>query len=158
MLQASLESSERRPHSSESRLLSSFQRPDIVADGNMELDSPVALPSLDPALFIGDVRLAALRQRLQAQGVPAAFAGEGVLVCGPVASKNTTSKKETARSRLTRGAYKASATPDLEAADTAGGRVAVRKLRDGELLIEGSPGDTYQVVREMVYSLHAAAE
>lgn len=104
-----------------------------------EEQKPQPLKPLAPSLFIGDVRLAVLRQRLQSLKIPAAFAGEGVLVCGPVSFK---SGKGSSGSRV----------------DLSGGQVAVRKGKSGELLIEGQPGETFQLVRQTLYLLHAAAQ
>lgn len=84
------------------------------------------LPPLPPALFIGDLRLTQLKDLLAALRVPAEFAGEGVLICGP--------------------------SPGAEVT----GRVAVRKVGRGKLILEGSPGETFYVVRKTIYSLHAA--
>lgn len=94
------------------------------------------LKPLVPALFIGDVRLAILRQRLQSLKIPAAFAGEGVLVCGPVSLKEKR----------------------LGGVDLSGGQVAVRKGKTGELLIEGQPGESFNLVRQAVYLLHSSAQ
>lgn len=113
------------------RFLADFmdRKQDSTTEKGTEDVKPAVLKPLTPALFIGDVRLAVLRQRLHAQKFPAVFAGEGVLVCGPVNSK-----------------------------ETAGGQVAVRKAKSGELILEGQPGDTYQLVRQTLYLLHAAAQ
>lgn len=105
-----------------------------------EEQKPQPLKPLAPSLFIGDVRLAVLRQRLQSLKIPAAFAGEGVLVCGPVSFKS--GKGSSSGSRM----------------DLSGGQVAVRKGKSGELLIEGQPGETFQLVRQTLYLLHAAAQ
>lgn len=44
-----------------------------------------------------------------------------------------------------------------EAMEASGGRVAVRKTGRGRLVVEGTPGETYFVVRKAVYALHAQA-
>lgn len=116
------------------------------------------LPPLQPSLFIGDLRLSLLKDKLAALNVPSEFAGEGVLVCGPAPpesfgfSSATTSKVDPRK-----GSKAAAAAVSDEAREAAGGRVAVKKTGRGKLVIEGTPGETYFVVRRIVYSLHAAA-
>lgn len=111
---------------------------------SMDVDSNEdSLPPLNKTLFIGDVRLFALKQQLNKAGIPAAFAGEGVLVCGPV--KNTTAEVK----------GKSKKVEETDELDTSGGQVAVRKSRAGELALEGSPGDTFYAVRQVLYSVHA---
>lgn len=44
-----------------------------------------------------------------------------------------------------------------EGMEISGGRVAVRKVGRGKLVMEGVMGETYYVVRQVVYSLHAPA-
>lgn len=87
--------------------------------------APMSLPT---SLFVGDLRLAALKARLSAKAIPAEFAGEGVLICGPgVANK----------------------APD---AKTSGSTiVAVRKLGEGRIVLEGSLGKVYYEVRRELY-------
>ncbi|KAG0150883.1 hypothetical protein CROQUDRAFT_720114 [Cronartium quercuum f. sp. fusiforme G11] len=87
---------------------------------------PLPLP---PSIFIGDLRLATLRTQLSTLGIPAEFAAEGVLVCGPVPEQ----------------------VPGV-----GGATVAVRKSGKGELVIEGPLGITFGRVKEVVYGLHAA--
>ncbi|KAK4705180.1 cleavage and polyadenylation specificity factor subunit 2, partial [Phenoliferia sp. Uapishka_3] len=110
------------------------------------------LPPLRPSLFIGDLRLTVLKERLRALGVPSEFAGEGVLVCGPAPPESYM----TAGGRTIDVKMGAKATAE-EAREAAGGKVAVKKVGRGRLVIEGSPGETYYVVRRVVYSLHASA-
>ena len=128
------------------------------------------LPPLPPSLWIGDLKLAALKRRLAAASIPAAFAGEGVLVCGPVqpaatagavgADKGKAAGKGRAdpRRRVTAATIKTDAgTPEPDNAASNNDRVAVRKQAEGQLLIEGPVGDTYRMVRQVLYSLHASA-
>ena len=127
----------------------------------MDADTPTTLPPLSPHLFIGDIRLAMLKARLLAINIPSSFAGEGVLVCGPVQSQSRASaspKSKDPKARLTsqKPSSKSSATPELADSDTALGQIAVRKSVDGELVLEGQPGDTFYAVRSLVYSLHAS--
>lgn len=92
--------------------------------------APVALPS---SLFIGDLRLLTLKTRLAALSIPAEFAGEGVLVCGPgVLGRSDGDEKK-----------------------TAGSIVAVRKLAEGEVVIEGAISATYFAVRKELYGSYA---
>lgn len=44
-----------------------------------------------------------------------------------------------------------------EAMAESGGKVAVRKVGRGKLVLDGMPGETYFVVRKAVYALHAQA-
>jgi cleavage and polyadenylation specificity factor subunit 2 len=134
---------------------------DIVAVTN----SPLHISSLEnvlaplrPSLFIGDLRLTLLKERLLALNVPSEFAGEGVLVCGPAPPESfgfssTTSAPVDPR----KGAKAVAAAVSEEAMAAAGGKVAVKKTGRGKLVLEGSPGETYFVVRRVVYSLHAQA-
>lgn len=83
---------------------------------------PLPLPS---SLFIGDLRLLALKNRLGSMGIPAQFAGEGVLVCGPGVQGEK------------------------------GGIVAVRKLEEGRVVLEGPVSGIYFVVRKELYGSYA---
>lgn len=112
----------------------------------------LVLPALRPSLFIGDLRLTVLKDRLRALNVPSEFAGEGVLVCGPAPPESYM----TAGGRAIDPRKGAKATAD-EARAAAGAKVAVKKMGRGRLVIEGAPGETYYVVRRVVYSLHAHA-
>jgi len=94
---------------------------------------------------------------LNALGIPSAFAGEGVLVCGPISKKAAIVEQQKQRFSSSVVAVKARDTPEVEI-DTSGGQVAVRKSRAGELAIEGNPGSTFYAVRNVIYNLHAAAE
>ena len=119
-----------------------------LVDGDGDA-SERTLPPLPPSLWIGDLKLAALKRRLAAASIPAAFAGEGVLVCGPVQPAATTAtagadKGKTAvgktradpRRRVTAASIKTDVgTPEPEAAANSNDRVAVRKQAEGQLLI-----------------------
>ncbi|SGY25443.1 BQ5605_C018g08616 [Microbotryum silenes-dioicae] len=94
------------------------------------------LPPLRPSLFIGDLRLTLLKERLAARGIPSEFAGQGILLCRPAPPQSFGYKGEL---------------------NLSGGRVVVKKSGRGRVMIEGTPGETYHVVREVVYSLHAQA-
>jgi len=92
----------------------------------------ITLPPLPSSLFIGDLKLTALKSRLQKIGIAAEFAGEGVLVCG--------------------------VAEELEGEDGAGEVVAVTKMEGGRIEVEGGTGDIYYRVRKEVYGLHAMVE
>ncbi|TYJ58918.1 hypothetical protein B9479_000351 [Cryptococcus floricola] len=85
---------------------------------------PLTLPT---STFIGDLRLARLKYRLSLLDppIPAEFAGEGVLICGPGVVAEEKRK---------------------------GGQVvAVRKVGEGRIVVEGSVGRIYGEVRKAVY-------
>jgi cleavage and polyadenylation specificity factor subunit 2 len=88
---------------------------------------PAAKGVLPGSLFVGDLRLANLKNRLSALTPPIAaeFAGEGVLICGPGIQKGQQAK--------------------------GGSVVAVRKLGEGEIVMEGGLGRTYETVRRELY-------
>lgn len=116
------------------------------------------LPPLQPSLFIGDLRLTLLKERLSLLSIPSEFAGEGVLVCGPAPPESFDFRSKSSRDVDPRLGAKAVKEAGMEEAlEAAGGKVAVRKMGRGRLVIEGSPGETYFVVRRIVYSLHAQA-
>jgi cleavage and polyadenylation specificity factor subunit 2 len=91
----------------------------------VESDKPVG-PSgpapLPGSLFIGDLRLLALKSRLAGQKIDAQFAGEGVLVCGT---------------------------------EGKGSMVVVRKLGEGQVVLEGAVSKTYFAVRKELYGSYA---
>ena len=76
--------------------------------------------------MIGDLKLTALKARLAKLDVHTEFAGEGVLLCRKQADDLAT-----------------------EAV------VAVRKLADGKVELEGNVTDVYYTVRRGIYDLHA---
>lgn len=115
------------------------------------------LPPLTPSLFIGDLRLTLLKEKLSALSVPSEFAGEGVLICGPAPPEVFAFDFSSSKVDPRRGVKAVKAAVSEEAKEAAGGRVAVKKVGRGRLVIEGTPGETYYVVRRAVYSLHAAA-
>jgi len=83
---------------------------------------PTPLPG---SLFVGDLRLARLKARLASLSIPAEFAGEGVLICG-------------------HGIH--------QGGDAEGGSiVAVRKLEEGRIVLEGGVGKVYFDVRRELY-------
>ena len=84
-------------------------------------------PSVPSSIFVGDLRLAILKARLAGltNPIPAEFAGEGVLICGSGVREGEEAK--------------------------AGSIVAVRKLREGSIVLEGGVGKTYDLVRKELY-------
>lgn len=97
-----------------------------------------ALP-LPSSLFIGDLRLLALKSHLGSLGIPAEFAGEGVLVCGKGVP-----------------ALLSAASGDKDAdSDAATDVVAVRKAADGVVWVEGAVNEEFYRVRDAVYGSFA---
>lgn len=91
------------------------------------IDDVLRLPPLPASsVFIGDLRLAALKARLATAAISANLAGGGVLVCRPAASP------------------------------TGSDAVLVKKADRGELVVEGAAGQLFAEVRRFVYALHAA--
>lgn len=90
-----------------------------------------AAAQLPQTLFIGDLRLTALKATLSALSIPAEFAGEGVLICGPGVPTLVAGEK------LAKGMARSV--------------VAVRKTTEGKIEMEGSMGDVYYKVREALY-------
>jgi cleavage and polyadenylation specificity factor subunit 2 len=87
--------------------------------------------SLPQTLFIGDLRLNTLKSRLSSMSIPAEFAGEGLLICGPGVPT------------LLRG--------DKLGAGMGSSVVAVRKTGEGKIEMEGALGEVYYHVREALY-------
>jgi cleavage and polyadenylation specificity factor subunit 2 len=115
---------------------------------------PKVLPPLSAPLFIGDLRLGTLRQQLTLLRIPAAFAGEGILICGPVTPPRQ--QRTAVRDPRKGGAVKTEGEDEVPE-DVSGGQVVVRKEASGRLVIEGGAGETFFAVRRAVYALHAAA-
>ncbi|KDN51357.1 hypothetical protein K437DRAFT_254952 [Tilletiaria anomala UBC 951] len=87
----------------------------------------VASKTILPTIFVGDLRLSGLKSHLAGKmGMPADFAGEGLLVCG----------------------LKPGSTDSCSA-------TTVQKAGQGRIVIEGNIGQNFYNVREQVYSLHA---
>ncbi|GAA5822558.1 hypothetical protein JCM11251_006378 [Rhodosporidiobolus azoricus] len=132
----------------------------VVPAGEEETRSDV-LPALKASLFIGDLRLALLKARLSALHIPSEFTGEGLLICGPAPPEafdfDFTAAARRAGIDTRRGQKFVREQLLDEAMEASGGRVAVRKVGRGRLVVEGTPGETYFVVRKAVYALHAQA-
>ncbi|ORX40182.1 putative cleavage and polyadenylation specificity factor subunit [Kockovaella imperatae] len=104
--------------------------PEEAADMEaIQTSSKASLPLLTvpSSIFVGDLRLAILKSRLGslAPPIPAEFAGEGVLICGPGVLQGDAAK--------------------------AGSIVAVRKLSEGNIVLEGGIGRTYDDVKKELY-------
>ena len=114
---------------------------EVIVKAEPQEAVPTVLPSrpspqraLPSSLFVGDLRLLSLKSRLSARNIPAEFAGEGVLLCGP-------------------GVAARLSNPN---ADIKGGSVvAVRKVNEEEIVVEGSVSRTYYEVRKEVYGSFA---
>jgi cleavage and polyadenylation specificity factor subunit 2 len=91
-------------------------------------NSPAHLPQ---TLFIGDLRLNALKAKLSSMSIPAEFAGEGMLICGPGVPA------------LLRG--------DKLGSGMGSSVVAVRKTAEGKIEMEGNVGEIYYNVRSALY-------
>ncbi|GAA6016191.1 hypothetical protein JCM11491_003764 [Sporobolomyces phaffii] len=135
---------------------------EIVPESGESADSSiVVLPALKPSLFIGDLRLSLLKARLSALSIPSEFTGEGTLLCGPAPPESFA--YDFHQRAVERGLDVRKGTKYLrdelmaEAMEESGGKVRVRKVARGRLVVDGRPGETYFVVRKIVYSLHAQA-
>jgi len=133
----------------------------VETDKETDSSDPSLLPALKPSLFIGDLRLALLKERLSVLKIPTEFTGEGVLVCGPAppeAFDYDFASRAAEKGIDSRKGAKAVRDQLLdEAMEESGGKVAVRKVGRGKLVLDGTPGETYFVVRKAVYALHAQA-
>lgn len=133
----------------------------VETDKETDSSDPSLLPALKPSLFIGDLRLALLKERLSVLKIPTEFTGEGVLVCGPAppeAFDYDFATRAAEKGIDSRKGAKAVRDQLLdEAMEESGGKVAVRKVGRGKLVLDGTPGETYFVVRKAVYALHAQA-
>ena len=106
--------------------------PEVKVEPDIE-PKPIIKPKkqstfpLPGSLFVGDLRLANLKNRLGSlqPPIPAEFAGEGILICGPGIHQGAQAK--------------------------GGSMVAVRKLAQGQIVLEGGVGRTYDVVRKELY-------
>ncbi|KAH8113222.1 cleavage and polyadenylation specificity factor subunit [Phellopilus nigrolimitatus] len=82
---------------------------------------------LPQSTMIGDLKLTVLKARLASIGVKTEFAGEGVLLCRGNPSEETSGDSI----------------------------VAVKKMADGKVELEGTVTDIYYSVRQAIYELHA---
>lgn len=88
----------------------------------------LTLPPVPASLYIGDMKLTALKLRLQTLGIASEFAGEGMLVCGTVGVNHGEESDEV---------------------------VTVKKLAKGKIEVEGGAGDIFYTVKKEVAGLHA---
>ncbi|KAE8233183.1 hypothetical protein CF326_g1779 [Tilletia indica] len=96
--------------------------------------------TLQPTLFIGDLRLSVLKSILARDfRIPSEFAGEGMLVCGTPASTGG------------RGVSAAAAAAKTTEQPT----VTVQKEGEGRVVLEGNVGAAFYAVRRAVFGLHA---
>ena len=106
-------------------------KPDITEIEKTSDRDPKLPPLLPSSLFVGDLRLASLKAKLSSLSIPAEFAGQGVLICGPgVPAK-------------------------IVGEETSGEIVAVRKLAEGQIVLEGAVSSTYFAVRKELYGSYA---
>ncbi|CED83949.1 mRNA cleavage and polyadenylation factor II complex, subunit CFT2 (CPSF subunit) [Phaffia rhodozyma] len=88
----------------------------------------LTLPPVPASLYIGDMKLTALKLRLQTLGIATEFVGEGMLVCGTV---------------------------DVDQSEESDEVVTVKKLAKGKIEVEGGAGDIFYTVKREVAGLHA---
>ncbi|CAD6912199.1 unnamed protein product [Tilletia laevis] len=94
--------------------------------------------TLQPTLFIGDLRLSVLKSILARDfRIPSEFAGEGMLVCGTPAMRGA-------------GAGAGAGAPTTELPT-----VTVQKEGEGRVVLEGNVGPAFYAVRRAVFGLHA---
>ena len=102
--------------------ISSSLTPQLITKPSKGQAKPFTLPG---SLFVGDLRLTAIKSRLASLSIPAEFAGEGVLICGPGIHQGAEAK--------------------------GGSIVAVRKMEGGRIVLEGGVGKVYSDVRRELY-------
>ncbi|CAH7669574.1 beta-lactamase-like protein [Phakopsora pachyrhizi] len=112
---------------------------------------PLSTSSSTSSIFIGDLRLAELKAYLISLEIPAEFAAEGVLVCGPIKLKQT---QKIMTTELIGSSDDLKLDED-ERKNLVGGTVAVRKSTCGQVLIEGFFSVTFLMIKEAVYNFHA---
>lgn len=103
------------------------ERVETLKKRNLGARPAVTLPR---STMIGELKLTALKARLASIGVQAELIGEGVLICGAGAKRNSTT-------------------------DTLEESVSVRKTAKGKVELEGNVSDVYYMVRREIYNLHA---
>ncbi|GHJ86659.1 hypothetical protein NliqN6_3061 [Naganishia liquefaciens] len=106
-------------------------------------------PVLPQSLYIGDLRLTALKSTLNTSGIPVEFAGEGTLICGPGVPDLVKKYQEASEKGLP--------MDGLSEQEDIGEIVVVQKSADGKLQLEGglSSGETYYTVRKVLYGSFA---
>ena len=106
-------------------------------------------PMLPQSLYIGDLRLTALKSTLNAAGIPVEFAGEGTLICGPGVPDLVKKYQEASEKGLP--------MDGISEQEDIGEIVVVQKSADGKLQLEGglASGETYYTVRKVLYGSFA---
>jgi cleavage and polyadenylation specificity factor subunit 2 len=112
---------------SSSSFLGPEERVETLKQRTLGIRPAVPLPR---STMIGELKLTALKARLASIGVQAELIGEGVLICGAGAKRNST-------------------------AETLEESVAVRKTARGKVELEGNVSEVYYTVRREIYNLHA---
>lgn len=119
--------------------------PDEVVEITLVKSEPVKPIPKEPeacqlptSLFIGDLRLTSLKARLSSltKPIPAEFAGEGILICGPGVKRRLGDELK-------------------EEGGKEGEMVVVRKTREGRIVLEGSVGRTWFDVKRELYGSYA---
>lgn len=106
-------------------------------------------PVLPQSLYIGDLRLTALKTALNKTGIPVEFAGEGTLICGPGVPDLVQKYQEASEKGLP--------TDSISDQEDIGEIVVIRKTADGKLQLEGglADGEAYYQVRKVLYGSFA---
>ncbi|KAJ9110484.1 hypothetical protein QFC19_001610 [Naganishia cerealis] len=106
-------------------------------------------PVLPQSIYIGDLRLTALKTTLNGLGIPVEFAGEGTLICGPGVPELVKKYQEA----VEKGQY----TEDIANDPDVGEIVVIRKSTEGKLQLEGgvTNGEAYYEVRKALYGSFA---
>lgn len=106
-------------------------------------------PILPQSLYIGDLRLTALKSTLNSSGIPVEFAGEGTLICGPGVPDLVKKYQEASEKGLS--------MEGISEQEDIGEIVVIQKSADGKLQLEGglANGETYYQVRKVLYGSFA---
>lgn len=106
-------------------------------------------PVLPQSLYIGDLRLTALKSTLNTSGIPVEFAGEGTLICGPGVPDLVKKYQEANEKGLP--------MDGISEQEDIGEIVVIQKSADGKLQLEGglAGGETYYTVRKVLYGSFA---
>ncbi|KAJ9119685.1 hypothetical protein QFC22_003395 [Naganishia vaughanmartiniae] len=106
-------------------------------------------PVLPQSIYIGDLRLTALKTTLNGLGIPVEFAGEGTLICGPGVPELVQKYQEASE--------KGQPTENIATDADIGEIVVIRKSTEGTLQLEGgvTNGEVYYQVRKALYGSFA---
>jgi cleavage and polyadenylation specificity factor subunit 2 len=121
----------------------------LFSDASHHLAEDDPRPVLPQSLYIGDLRLTALKSTLNSSSIPVEFAGEGTLICGPGVPDLVKKYQEASEKGLPMDGI-----PEQE---DIGEIVVIRKSADGKLQLEGglANGETYYQVRKVLYGSFA---